>query len=378
MTDAKKYNRIKIILSITGSALSMMLLWLSVQTGVSNQIYAAVSQWTTNIYLQFLLFSLLLGFITGILLFPLNFYSGYILEHRFNLSNQTFLRWILEGLKGTAVSLVIMAPVALGFYYFLRTTGPLWWLWFTCFMVVFSVLLSTLFPLVIFPIFYKQKPLDDEGLTDSIVQLVTKEKLRISKVAQFDMSKDTKKGNAMFTGLGKTKRILLGDTLVTNYTNSEILTVIAHELGHFRHKHIIKNVVTGTLNSFITLYLVSVLYQWLVGIYHYDGITAIPALPLLMVCAGIIGVLQSPLHNAISRSFEYQADKYAVKITGDEESFKSALTKLNEQNLGDKDPHPFIEWFSYSHPSIKNRIAAIDAFVQTQEKQLSNNPEGQW
>ncbi|MCH7516881.1 MAG: M48 family metalloprotease, partial [Bacteroidetes bacterium] len=176
---------------------------------------------------------------------------------------------------------------------------------------------------------------------------------------KFDMSKNTKKANAALTGLGKTKRIILGDTLLDNYTNEEIETVIAHELGHFKKKHIIKNMVIGTVTSFLTLFVIAYLYQNSLGWFGFSSITQVAALPLLVLWSMLIGIIQSPLGNILSRKFEYEADAYAVQETGNAEVFINTLEKLTDQNLGDKEPHPFVEWFFYSHPSINNRIAAI-------------------
>ena len=142
-------------------------------------------------------------------------------------------------------------------------------------------------------------------------------------------------------------------------TNDEIETVIAHELGHYKHKHIIKNIAIGTITSFVTLYLLSVLYSLSLNWFGFNNITEIAALPILSLWGMIIGLIQTPLTNIISRKYEYEADAYAVKSTNKKEVFINTLDKLTEQNLSDKDPHPFVEWFFYSHPSTKRRVAYI-------------------
>jgi STE24 endopeptidase len=163
--------------------------------------------------------------------------------------------------------------------------------------------------------------------------------------------------------LGKTKRIILGDTLIDNYSNEEIETVIAHELGHFKKKHIVKNIIIGTVSSFLTLFLIALLYQTSLGWFGFESITQVAALPLLALWSMLIGLIQSPLGNILSRKFEYEADEYAVEETKNPYAFKNTLEKLTDQNLGDKEPHPFVEWFFYSHPSIKNRLKAIENFA---------------
>ena len=162
--------------------------------------------------------------------------------------------------------------------------------------------------------------------------------------------------------MGKTKRIILGDTLLDNYSEDEIETVIAHELGHFKKKHIIKNIIIGTASSFLTLFAIAILYDNSLSWFGFESITQVAALPLLALWSTLIGLVQSPLGNILSRKFEYEADEYAVLETRNPSAFKNTLEKLTEQNLGDKEPHPFVEWFFYSHPSIKNRIGAIERF----------------
>jgi len=213
------------------------------------------------------------------------------------------------------------------------------------------------------PIFYKVIPLRDEELKTRISNLAKGAGIKVENVFSFDMSKNTKKANAAFTGLGKTKRIILGDTLLNEYSKDEIETVIAHELGHYKHKHIIKNLIFGTVSSFLTFFVISILYKNSLSWFDFESITQIAALPLLSLWAMIIGLTQSPIGNILSRKYEYEADRYAIESTLKPESFINTLNKLTDQNLGDREPHPFIECFFYSHPSIKNRINAIKNFV---------------
>jgi STE24 endopeptidase len=231
-------------------------------------------------------------------------------------------------------------------------------------MFFISVILSQIFPIIILPIFYKVLPLNDEELKTRIRNLAIGAGIKVENFFSFDMSKNTKKANAAFTGLGKTKRIILGDTLLNNYTKDEIETVIAHELGHYKHKHILKNILFGTVSSFLTFFVISVLYKNTLSWFDFNNITQIAALPLLSLWAMLIGLVQSPIGNILSRKYEYEADRYAIESTYKPDSFISTLNKLTNQNLGDREPHPFVEWFFYSHPSIKNRINAIKNFAK--------------
>jgi len=294
---------------------------------------------------------------------PINIYTGYYLEHKYNLSNQTFFKYFLENLKSMLVGLVIGIPILLLFFFVINQFGDLWWLVFAAAMFFISVVLSQLFPILILPIFYKILPLNDEELKSRISNLAKGAGIKVENVFSFDMSKNTKKANAAFTGLGKTKRIILGDTLLNEYSKDEIETVIAHELGHYKHKHIIKNLIFGTVSSFLTFFAISILYKNSLSWFDFESITQIAALPLLSLWAMIIGLIQSPIGNILSRKYEYEADRYAIESTLKPESFINTLNKLTDQNLGDREPHPFIEWLFYSHPSIKNRINAIKNFA---------------
>ena len=363
MDSAKKYNNIKLAIGIGEGIFSFILILLFVWLGYSLQLEFFLSNYFANSYLLFISFVLVIGFIGSILSFPVSWYSGFFLEHKYNLSNQTFWKWIWEGLKGFLVSLVIGIPILLTFYYVLNTFYSLWWLPFAIIMFLISVVLSQIFPVLIFPIFYKITPLEDENLRAQITNLAKNAKLKVENVYKFNMSKNTKKANAAFTGLGKTKRIILGDTLLNNYSMEEIETVIAHELGHYKNKHIIKNIIIGTASSFLTLFLIALLYQNSLDWFGFESITQVSALPLLALWSMLIGIIQTPLGNILSRKFEYEADEYAVIETKNPFAFKKTLEKLTDQNLGDKEPHPFVEWFFYSHPSIKNRIAAINQFA---------------
>lgn len=361
--NSKKYNNIKLAISISETVLLFILTFLFLSSGYSKVLSEWLYTFTQSDYLVLALFTILTGLAVSIIFFPLNFYSSFILEHKYNLSNQTLLKYFTEGIKSTVVSGVIGIPILLLFYFILKEFGDNWWLVFAVAMFFISVILSQLFPIVIFPIFYKVKPIEDEELKERIKSLAIQTGLKVQDVYSFDMSKNTKKANAAFTGLGKTKRIILGDNLLSSYTKDEIETVIAYELGHYKKKHIIKNIIYGTLNSFLIFFVISILYKSTLNWFGFSSITEIAALPLLTLWAMLIGLIQTPIGNMLSRKFEYEADQYAIETTRKPSSFIQTLNKLTDQNLGDREPHPFIEWFFYSHPSIRKRIAAIENFA---------------
>ncbi|MHB1686856.1 MAG: M48 family metallopeptidase [Ignavibacteriaceae bacterium] len=374
--DSKKYNNTKLFFSVGKGITSFLLIFLFVLSGLSLTLQNYLLHYFINNYLLLIAFVFVTGIAGSIIFFPVNLYTDFYLEHKYNLSNQTFFKWVWEGLKALLVSIVISVPILLLFFYSLNKFGNIWWLPFAVAMFIISVILARIVPVIILPLFYKINPVEDEELKSRIQNLAKDAGIKVENVYKFNMSKNTKKANAAFTGIGKSKRILLGDTLLEQYSGDEIETVIAHELGHYKRKHIIKNIIIGTLSSFLTLFLVSYFYSHSISWLNFNSITEIAALPLLMLWMLLIGLIQTPLTNILSRKFEYEADEYAISSTKKTDAFISTLEKLTEQNLGDKNPHPLVEWFFYSHPSISKRIEAIKKYsssIMLDEKPFEDN-----
>ena len=370
--NAKKYNNTKLIIGIAKTVLSFIIVLFFVMSGLSKSLELSLSEFVSGDYFVFILFVISAGMIISIIFSPLNFYSGFVLEHKYNLSNQTFFKWLFEDLKEAAVSFAIGLPILLFFFFSINRFGSMWWLPFAIILFVVSVILARIIPVLILPLFYKLTPIEDEELRKRIASLSESAGIKVQNIYKFNMSKDTKKANAAFTGIGKSKRILLSDTLLENYSHDEIETVVAHELGHYEKKHITKNIIIGTVFSFLTLFIIAGLYEISIEWFGFNSITQIAALPLLVLWGMLVGLVLSPISNMISRGFEYEADEYAVASTGKLSAFINTLEKLTEQNLGDKEPHPVVEWFFYSHPSIKKRINEIFRFAGKTEMNTEN------
>lgn len=360
----KAYNRIKIRLNIAGIVIDLGLFIILAFSGLASFI-ASYSVLTGNDYLNFLVFVFFTGLLFSVISTPMDFYGGYIVEHRFGLSNQSFAGWLKEKLKSAAVSTAIGVPVALVFYWFIRSTAGLWWLWFGIFVFVLSVFLARIAPVVIFPLFYKFKELDNGELKERVEKILSDVNINIKGIFSFNMSKDTKKANAGFTGLGKSKRIILSDTLLEKFTVDEIAVVFAHEAGHYKYKHILKNIMFSTVIIFVSFFLCGQSYAWTVGKMGFAHIYDLAALPVLMLYLSFFGLVMMPVTNSISRRYEYQADEYALKTTSDLAAFISTMEKLAEINLADKEPNRAVEFFFYSHPSIKRRIEAAKLKADT-------------
>ena len=356
---AKRYAKIKLIVSLIGSGLFFVLSLILVASGATAAFESLVRSFLSNDYAALLGFAALLGLVETVLTVPLHFYSSFSLEHKYNLSNQTFRAWLWEGLKGFLVSIPITVPLLLALFFCLKSFGPMWWLPVGSVLFLLSVVLARLAPVLIFPLFYDFKPLPDGELKSTILQLCRTVGMSVEGIYVFDLSKNTKKANAAFTGIGKSKRIILGDTLVANFHDDEIETVFAHELGHYKLKHLWTMLAVGTVNSFLGLYLTAKAYELSLSWFGFTSLDQLAALPLLALWLGVYSLLVSPLTNAISRSHERAADRYAISLTNNGEAFANALRKLARINLADVSPHPVVEFLFHGHPSIEKRVQAI-------------------
>jgi STE24 endopeptidase len=244
-------------------------------------------------------------------------------------------------------------------YLALRATGDNWWLWTAGGLLVVNVLLVNLAPVLIMPLFNKYVPLGDEHqeLQQRLLALAEKARTKVRGVFKFDMSRRTKAANAALTGLGNTRRIILGDTLINEFSIDEIETVMAHELGHHVHRDIPFLIAFGTLTTTFGFYLASLGMKWAVAYFGFTGVDDIAAFPALMLILSAYNLILMPLENAASRWRENMADDYALESTGKNEAFASAFTRLANQNLGEIDPEPWVVFMFYSHPPLGERIA---------------------
>lgn len=291
---------------------------------------------------------------------PLSFITGYVLPHRFGQSTQTLKGWIADQVKG----LLIGAPLGLLLlellYLALRAAGDLWWLWAAVGLLVFNVLLANLAPVLIMPLFNKYVPLgaEHEELARRLMELAQKAHTNVQGVYKFDLSRRTKAANAALTGIGNTRRIVLGDTLINEFTTDEVETVLAHELGHHVHRDIFVLIGLGSLTTLVGLFLASIAMRWITSSFGFSGVGDAAGLPGLALVLGAYGLLTMPLENAISRWREGMADEYALHSTGKKEAFASALARIANQNLSEVEPEKWVVWLFYSHPPLGQRIAA--------------------
>lgn len=308
-----------------------------------------------------LLFILVYGFFISLLMSPLMYYSGFVLPHRYGLSNQSFKEWVKDGIKAGLIGAPIALIVIEIIYAFLSAFPQTWWLWLAGVMLVFNVLLANLAPVLIMPIFNKFVPLGDEhaDLAARLIRLAERAHTKVRGVFKFDMSRRTKTANAALTGIGNTRRIILGDTLINEFTPDEVETVLAHELGHHVNRDIPLMMLFGTLSTLVSLYVASIALDWAVAFFGFYEPADPAAFPALLLILTLYGLVTMPLDNAISRSRERLADIYALEATGKPEAFASAMTRLANQNLSEVDPEKWVVFLFYSHPPLEERIAMV-------------------
>ncbi len=294
----------------------------------------------------------------------LDIYS-FRLEHQYHLSNQKVRSWMWDELKGWLVGLVIAAILVELIYLTIRHSPQHWWLIAWAVFLVLFVLFAQIAPVVLFPLFYKFKPLENEDLKARLLRLSERAGTRVRGVYEWKLSEKSKKANAALTGLGSTRRIILADTLLENYTPDEIEAILAHELGHHVHKHIVKSILVQAGITFAGFWIAAEVLHYAVDhMAMFDGrLDDFANVPLLALVATVLSFLLMPAMNAYSRYNERQADRYAWNSIPGIGPFVTSMNKLADQNLAERAPSHFVEWFFHSHPAISKRISAAEAWA---------------
>lgn len=353
--QAKCYEKENRLLGLAGTLLSLAILLLFYYSGFS----AFLSQGPLGgpLVLTYIFYIAVFQFCVFFISLPLSFYSEYTHEHKWNFSNHTIKSWFWEKIKSFFVGLVLIW-IVLGLLFWIWDVLPqYWWLAAGLGMVLFSVVLATIFPIVILPIFNKYTPVEDRELTDALEEILNKGGLRSRGFFKEDMSRQTKKENAFLAGLGRTRRVVLGDNLMDNMNVQEVITILAHEVGHYKHHHIWKGVALGTVQQFIVFFIVHMIMrfffpqflsspQWNLTLFPY----------FIILVSGISGFLFGPLSQVVSRYFERQADRYALNISKNREAFSSALAGIANRNLSNAYPQRWVKILYYSHPPIGERL----------------------
>ena len=364
--EARRYNRIRRWLSVADFAFGLVFLVVLLVTRWSDGLRDLAYRWGAQNYsLSLFMYLLLLLVISKILSIGLDYY-GFSLERSFKLSNQRFGAWAWDEVKGFLVGLVLGSIVVELLYLTIRQWPQHWWLLAWALFMGLFVLLAQLAPVVLFPIFYKFEPLENEELRRRLVMLSEHAGTRVRGVYRWKLSEKSKKANAALTGLGNTRRIILADTLLDNYTPEEIEAVLAHELGHHVHRHILKSILVQAGITLFGFWAANWTLHYAVDRHFFEELSDFANLPLLALVSVVLSFLLMPALNAYSRFNERQADRYAFESTASVEPFISSMNKLAEQNLAERTPSKWVEWFFHSHPSISRRLAAAEQWGRTQ------------
>jgi len=361
--EAQRYNRIKRWLGIADFAVGFGLLIILLVTGWTGDLrdfaYHLGRQYYT---ISLVFYVILLMLITKAIGIGLEYY-GFRLEHDYHLSNQKLGSWFWDQVKGFLVSVILASVVAVILYSILREYSLHWWLLSWGVFLGLFVLMAQIAPVVLFPIFYKFEPLQNDDLKARLVRLSEKAGTRVRGVYKWRLSEKSNKANAALTGLGATRRIILADTLLDNYSAEEIEAVLAHELGHHVHRHILKSIGVQAVVSLIGFWAANLVLHIAVDRWHmFETLSDFANIPLLILVATVLSLLLMPALNAYSRFNERQADRYAFRSISTVTPFISSMNKLASQNLAERTPSKFVEWLFHSHPSISRRVQAAEAW----------------
>ena len=354
-------------------AAAYVLLWL--HTGTGQMLQDTLTTYWTSPWLVVAGFGVTFALPFEIATFPLTVYGGYVLPHRFGQSRQTLPQWGADVAKGGAVAGVLGLVLLEGLYAILRWQPAWWWLWAAGGVLCVNLLLTHLAPVLLFPLFFRFTSLEDADLRARLMTLCDRARTQVRGVFTFDLGRKTRGANAALVGLGGTRRILLSDTLCDGYTPAEVEVVLAHELGHHLHRHLPKGIIASTIGTLLFFYITDeLLHHWLTATGSTTTIADVATLPLLALVLGVLGVLSMPMGNGLSRRFEREADATALDLTSDPAAMISAMERLADHNLTDRNPHPLVTWWSASHPPIDQRIAAAQAVLHSTTPVMRRHP----
>jgi STE24 endopeptidase len=373
--EARRYSAEARRWMLADLALTALLLILFLVSGASAQLadwarsVSGGNPWLTITLYGAVLFA---GYLA--LSFPITYESSFRLPHRYGMSNQSLSDWLSDQIKSWGVTLIIGGLVVHAIYIFLRWQPEWWWLLAALFMLLFSVLITQLAPVLVLPLFYKLVPLEDDVLRARLKRLGEQAGAHVTGVYTINLSAKSPAANALVMGLGKTRRIALGDTLYRDFTHDEIEMIFAHELGHHVNNDLPKLIAVQGVLTLGGLWLAHQILLWGVERFGFAGVADIGAFPLFLLAMSLFFLLTMPLSNGFSRWRERLADRYALQATGNATAMVSVMTRLANQNLADVDPPRWVTFLLHSHPPLRERIEMAKQFLfdrsNPQERQV--------
>lgn len=364
-------------LALVSSVVSSIFLLFIVLSGGFGFFDAVLRRIVLPDYLHGIMYVFSVGLIFGVIGLPFSLFNSFVIERRFGFNKMTPSLFLIDLVKGLALSVVLGLPLLLGVFWLMDTAGGFWWLFAFAAVAVFQFLVTLIFPLVVAPLFNKFTLLRDGPLKTRLEVLAKKLNFRVSGIFVMDGSKRSAHSNAYFTGLGKVKRIVLFDTLVKQMEVEGIAAVLAHEIGHEKLLHVVKGFVASLLIMLVGFFIVSLLADWqpLFAAFGFPGPSSYGILTILAFCAGPFTFFLTPLGSAWSRKHEYEADRFALAALKDDtanadsdsesraesnQTLAESLIVLSRENLSNLNPHPWYSFFYYSHPTLVERIQAME------------------
>ena len=361
---AADYTITKTRLGLIEMALGAVLLLAWTLLGGISALNQGLFEWLGAGMTQQVALLVAFGLISGLFDLPLTLYQTFVIEERFGFNKMTFKLWLIDTVKSSLIGAVIGLPIVALILWLMGAAGTYWWLWAWCVWMGFNLLMLLIYPTLIAPIFNKFAPLEDETLKTRVNALMKRCGFSAKGLFVMDGSKRSGHANAYFTGFGAAKRVVFYDTLLAHLSADEVDAVLAHELGHFKHKHIIKRIVSLFGLSLLGFALLGWLAQ---QVWFYTGLGVQPnlgapndalALLLFMLVAPVFSTFISPIFAQVSRKHEFEADAYAVAQTSGAD-LRTALLKLYEDNASTLTPDPLYVKFYYSHPPASERLTRM-------------------
>jgi STE24 endopeptidase len=319
-------------------------------------------QWVNTLTNSFIgrgiIFTLLLFYLETLLGLPFSLYHNFRIENRYGFNTMTIRLWAEDLLKSIAIATVLSAAVVFVALFIVQASPHWWWLWVWVFLLVFGIFIMYISPTIIEPLFFKFEPLKTEGLEERIRTLMDKAGLKVSRVFQVDASRRSRHSNAYFTGIGRVKRIVLFDTLIEQMSQDEILAILAHEVGHWKKRHVLKSIIMSETLAFCGMFLAFRLISWngLPGLIHLSQASFYARVIIIGFVGSLVMFPLTPIFSYLSRRKEREADRYASELTHHPEYLASSLVKLSRENLSNLHPHPLYAKVYYSHPPVVERI----------------------
>jgi STE24 endopeptidase len=356
MADADRYHRLQLFLSLLGLGLSIAYLLALIFTDAGHGLARAAARVTTAHWGQVALVALALGPGQGLLTLPLKLIRGFWLPRRFGLLHQPLSGWLADQLKAALIG-GALGLAAVEIVYTLLALTPLWWIVAAAIFIAAQIAMAALVPIWIVPLFYRLTPLADGGLRDRLLALARQAGVAAIGVFVADQSRKSRTANAAVVGLGRTRRIILFDTLLAEFRPDEIESVLAHELGHHAHGDMRRGLLVNSVLTIVTMWLAALGLDLGVALLGLSGPADPAGLPWLALVVTALGLVQLPLANGFSRWIEQQADDFALATTGNAHAFIGAMERLGGLNLAERRPSRLKEIFLYSHPALERRIA---------------------